>query len=91
MYECHVTFNKEREEDLKDLAKEFHWKYSAIDGDPVLGNKVFAYLTTHDKDYDTIYRRMKTVEELACLQGTLPVRSKIEHIVYDTKVKLNVE
>ena len=85
MHECHITVDKKFAVALEAIATVLHWKYSCIDGDPVLGKQAFAYLTTHDTDFERMAGRMDTV--CGQLGGMLipVIRKKIELIVYDTK------
>jgi hypothetical protein len=88
MYECHVTLRKPQDtRELESLALEKQWKTSFIVGDPLLGKEGFFYFTTHHVDYDQIFSKMRS---LADRLGTLVIREKIEHIVYDTKKRLAV-
>lgn len=91
MYECHVTVerpvNQETRELYERVGTEHGWKTSMIDGDPVLGKKVFFYFTKHGSSFGSIKNRMFNLEEIL---GDRVVRSKIEHIVYDTKTKIGL-
>jgi hypothetical protein len=82
-YECHVTVDRpSNPDDFNTLAQNLGWKTSCIDGDPVLGKKVFFYFTCHGTYYGRIYEKM---ELLASMLGDRVVRKKIEQIIYDTK------
>lgn len=86
-FECHITLPREQGSIAAAVAADpkLPWKFSQIDGDPVLGQQVFAYLTRHDTNYVRLYANMKhTVVELT-QQGVDVVREKIELIMYDTK------
>lgn len=92
MYECHVTVLKpadevERER-LKSIAQRLHWKTSEIDGDPILGKKVFFYFTSYGADYDGLAHRMYDLRNTLESPGIdVPViRMKIEQIVFDWRV-----
>ena len=87
-YECHITLRRADGSKAEEIAKLLHWKYSQIDGDPVLGKEVFAYLTTHSNDMLTIHKRMTTAVDHLRSVGIEVVREKIELIVYDTKAKV---
>jgi hypothetical protein len=86
-YECHITVAcKDRHVAAGVAADRTNpWKYSQIDGDPVLGQKVFAYLTKHDTNYVRLYSNMKAAVGALSQQGVGVVREKIELIMYDTK------
>lgn len=85
LYECHITCSRDDAGKVQAVAKHVGWKFSQIDGDPVLGKEVFCYLTTHDDQYVTMYNRME--KAVACLQAVSVhvVRKKIELTIYDTK------
>lgn len=64
------------------------WKFSAIDGDPILGAKPHCYLTCHTKDWIEMWSKMfSKVQQIRDQTGREPLREKIELIVYDTKGK----
>ncbi len=88
LFECHITYPRDKSDIIENLAKKLHWKFSKIDGDPVLGKEVFCYLTTHDKDFCNIQTRMIWAREAGLEYNISPVREKIECILYDTKVKV---
>jgi hypothetical protein len=89
MYECHITIEKpttrERLAQCESVGERHGWKTSFIDGDPVLGKKVYFYFTRHARTYGELYSRMKELEATLESNTVAAVRSKIEHIVYDTK------
>lgn len=84
MFEVHLMFEKEHADLVKRLAERYQaWKYSQIDGDPVLGKRVFCYLTTHSTDFLKAKDVMDMMARLACDMDVRPLRSKIEIVVYD--------
>lgn len=85
LFECHVTVPRQHAAEAEKVAKEVHWKFSQIDGDPVLGKETFAYLTTHDTDYSRMMRRMSSLSDRLDGLGVEVLREKIELIMYDTK------
>ena len=92
MYECHVTINQ-REGESRDYIKHSveattGWKFSAIDGDPVLGDGVKCYATKHVPVVVGIVEVIVAVESVAgALReiGLDVIRTKVEFIVYDNK------
>ncbi len=89
LYEAHLTF---RADDRAEVAAHADsvWRFSAIDGDPLLGANVFCYLTAHETDIDVLRQEMKdAVAHLASVYGVQPVRQKIERVIYDTKTGRN--
>ncbi len=82
-YECHVTFMTS-EGDPRITG----WKFSAIDGDPVLGAGVKSYLTRQFKDSKPLADVIAEVEFAAAQlrdSGLRVLRRKVEHVIYDTK------
>ncbi len=90
MYEAHITF-KNSDRELVQKNCPHGWKFSAIDGDPVLGKEVFCYLTSHGINGKKLLERARAevVVYKAC-HGIDAVRTKVEHIVYDTKAGINL-
>ena len=87
LFECHITIAREHHDAATAIAAEHHWKQSKIDGDPILGNRTFAYLTKHGSEYQRIYEQMKlTVGDLQ-RAGIPALREKIELIMHDTKTR----
>ena len=87
LFECHITLHLCNKDVGLIAAKEFKWKHSQIERDPVLGNDEYFYLTTYDDDYINMFHRMNTVSDFCARHDAAPVRMKIEMIMYDTKGK----
>ena len=83
-YELHITLTSTESNFFIQFG---NWKFSKIDGDPVLGPGVKCYLTTHTRTFkeavDTMTRAMTFLDGTA--DFVVIHRSKIEHIVYDEK------
>lgn len=88
MFECHITVSTEHAAVATVIAEECHWKTSEIARDPVLGDKNFFYLTTHTKDYGSMWTRLRNCVVLLEEKNVPIIREKIELIVHDTKVKV---
>lgn len=85
-YEAHITLRREDAEAVEALADALPtWHFSQIHGDPVLGRSPFCYLTSHDHIYGSLYAAMRGVENTLKAAGLIPVRLKIEHIVFDER------
>jgi hypothetical protein len=90
-YECHITLRGQPQR-LKELVESYGWKFSAIDGDPVLGAGVLCYATKH---FNTRHPESDVIREMNSVAAELAgkslveevVRQKVELVVYDTKVK----
>lgn len=94
-FEAHITIDKQHASQVQCLAEDAaaglstDWVFSQITGCPILGQGTYCYLTAYDSDSRRLFERMnKIIFHLATL--SIPVlRSKIEHIVYDTKTNIN--
>lgn len=90
-YECHITMRGDPEF-IRPLVESSvtGWKFSAIDGDPVLGNGVLCYATSHFPvrlSQDVVVEKMNFVAHCLSQQGAEVIRQKVELVVYDTKHK----
>jgi hypothetical protein len=83
-FEAHITLDKEYGPRLREGLKG--WQYSAIDDDPIMGQKPYCYLTAYDPDPEDLFERMLVVEDILVYEMDIPVlRKKIERIIYDSK------
>jgi hypothetical protein len=89
-YEIHITVARHSAEAAARVAAQTKWKTSEIARDPHLGDATFFYLTTHAESFEGAKALM--FGEIAALKhvGVQAVRSKIEHVVYDTKTGIGV-
>lgn len=88
MYEAHITIDAAYAERVKGLYFR-DWKFSQIDGDPILGPGSKAYLTAYNVNSLDLFNYMRdVVEELEKL-GITVLRTKIERIVWDSKTGVN--
>jgi hypothetical protein len=82
-YELHITFKGPLNCDPPRP-----WKYSQIDGDPVLGVGVKAYLTRQvksDREIGEVHNLLKEPTKWLFERGHDILRRKIEKVVYDSK------
>lgn len=85
-YECHITFENTDPDRTKTEILNLGWKYSRIDGDPVMGDGVKQYATKHypKRLGDSVV--LNNVERVSMLLSHLGVtRSKVELVLHDTK------
>lgn len=89
-YETHITLSEEYVNYPFELKG---WKFSKIDGDPILGDGVKCYLTSHDKEYGNavhkLYNAVVNLQSSCGVDGIFNVRIlrvKIEKIVKDWKI-----
>lgn len=88
-YECHITIEGERKA-VEEAVTATGWKFSAIDGDPSLGEGVKCYATMHYNNRIPVYEVIDTVNQAASnlrSRGITVVREKVEMVVYDTRSK----
>jgi hypothetical protein len=89
-YEIHITMEHIPDKlSMQVFLNSYNWSYSAIDGDPHLGPKVFHYATKHyDADiHDLRYVLQRTEDLITLLQqnGATVVRHKVELVVFDSR------
>ncbi len=92
--EAHVTIDpslnaKFSKAQIKEFVQDCGWKFSAIEGDPDLGDKIFYYAT---KSWPFI----EEVTQMGCLKilqqdmfqyGLISSREKLEIILYDHRIE----
>lgn len=88
-YEAHMTFDKKHADDLKHLAEtdsDFSgWQYSAIDDDPIMGQKPYCYLTAYNSEAKKLLDFMHDIKRILNWEGIETLRLKVERIIYDSK------
>jgi hypothetical protein len=83
-YEAHITLDKAVAPRVKAGLKD--WQYSAIDDDPIMGQKPYCYLTAYDPDAKMLKARMdQVVDILNTEMGIEVLRTKVERIIFDSK------
>jgi hypothetical protein len=86
-YECHITLGL-HPISAQPLIEALGWKYSCIEGDPVLGTGYHEYATRHAS---TRVGESRIIAEMSYIAGVLAhagfnvVRQKVELVIYDTK------
>lgn len=92
-YEAHLTFPKEYAKNVEALLEYEDlqgWVYSVITGCPLLGSGTYCYLTGYRKEKPEVLKsEMDIIESIAKTSGIPILRSKIEHIVFDSKTGVN--
>jgi hypothetical protein len=87
-YECHVTMLGDPDKIEKDT-NSIGWKFSKIDGDPILGVGIKCYATKHFPAKDVVgdvVEKVKGVSLFMRLAGHQVLRDKVELVVYDSKL-----
>lgn len=86
-WELHITFKYSPRTDLREAVELKGWKYSAIVGDPILGEGAKSYATKHlNKRRYTQQQAVDYIEEWAAFfyaKSFHVVRVKVEDVVYD--------
>jgi len=88
-FECHVTMNGDPTM-IKPIVETSKWTFSAIDGDPDLGNGVKCYATKQYNERSGLPAAIGAVSVIAeVLQkaGVNVVREKVEMVVYDRRYR----
>jgi len=91
IFECHITLSMPEEEQrlrLVNFMDGWGWKCSWIDGDPLLGENCFFYLTRYNDNFDQLKDEMELTAKVVSNIGFDVVRKKIKEVVYDTKLEL---
>ncbi len=91
-YEAHITLDKEYAAIAQDLAEKIPgpWVYSAITGCPILGQGTYCYLTSYDESLAAMHFRLEQMRKIMVWKHQIvPLRMKIERIVFDTKTEIN--
>lgn len=92
-YECHITLEKSDTQSfdyIETFVKSIKWKFSCINGDPVLGPGVKCYATKHFNiklfEEDVLEKLLEASDHLKKL-GIKVTRRKIEKVVFDDRIK----
>jgi hypothetical protein len=90
-YEAHMTFDKQYAKIIESIAEQQGYVFSVISGCPLLGSGTYCYLTDYTKDKpEELRKKMEETERELDRCYVIPtLRSKIEHIVYDSKTGVN--
>lgn len=86
-YECHITMEEYKEHILRQVCSQDNlWKFSKIEGDPILGSGTKLYATAHfpgnTKKSDVLQKLNEAVEGLTLLNMKV-IRKKIEFVIHD--------
>lgn len=88
-YECHITIEGDSAA-TEAVVNQLGWKFSAIDGDPVMGKGVKCYATKHfnaklpaEAVADTVGLVADELRSLGCNV----TREKVELVIHDTRAK----
>lgn len=85
-YECHVTMTGDPRH-VRVAVEDLGWKFSAIDGDPVLGEGVKCYATRQFKgtlNANTVLLNLNHAADRLSLRWPV-IRRKIELVIFDDR------
>jgi hypothetical protein len=88
-FEAHITCPRDSAEIIEQLANP-NWKFSCIDGDPMLGKQAYCYLTAYDTDAKNLKIRVTAMAQRIRAKDIQVLREKIEEIIYDTKTEYDI-
>jgi hypothetical protein len=93
-YEIHITIpvsslTKKEKRILRQQIPFGTWQVSNITDDPYYGEGDRYYLTDHQETYEVAFQSMDIMWATLLEAGYKPCRKKIEHEVYDFKLKEN--
>lgn len=85
--EIHLTFHISQAARVAALIEAgfTHWKFSEIQGDPVMGAKPFCYLTTYADDAKSALSRIEHIRPAIRRAEIQLLREKIEVIIHDKR------
>jgi hypothetical protein len=92
-YELHITMDTVRRDLAEEIVKAIGWKYSCIDGDPVLGKGSKVYATKHfnqKKSEEEVMKELNKAELELAHYYLNPIRKKIELVLFDSKNMVDV-
>ena len=89
-FEAHITCPRDYSERVEQAFSDEQWKFSAIDGDPVMGKQAYCCLTAYDTDGNYLKQRVLRMGRLLRTAGIPVLREKIEEIIFDTKTEYDV-
>ena len=91
-HEAHMTFALKDADFVSRLSKGFPaWKFSKIHGCPLMGpDAKYAYLTGYSAEGgDVLLKEMNEMVEKLKVFEVVPLRLKVERIVFDSKTGVN--
>src|SRR5690348_2491124 len=86
-YECHVTLLGDPST-IKPCVERLRWRFSCIDGDPVLGDGIKCYATRHfhvRHGHSGVQAQLFAAAEQLQAWGLSVVRRKVELVVFDSR------
>lgn len=90
--ECHITIRcaLHRIDFLRAYIEESGWSFSRIAGDPLLGDYIFCYATSHFTSEIQSHKETHDVSLLLQSAGFDVLRRKIERVILDQRYQNNI-
>lgn len=84
-FESHITCYIQDANKVMEVGEVLGWKFSKIDGDPLMGAKPYCYLTRYEPNEKVLFSEMNAAEVMLKREMVPVLRTKIERIIWDTK------
>lgn len=88
-FESHITLPRLSSATVQLVAQQEQdrciWLFSMIDGDAIMGNKPYCYLTSYHTDGQKLLAAAEAMAVALRAADVLVLRIKVEEIVYDSK------
>lgn len=75
-FEAHITMPRDQARAADEVASQVAWTLSRIDGDPVMGQQPYCYLTAYDPGGNQLLARMHAVSTRLRAAGVTVLREK---------------
>jgi len=90
-FEAHITMPRDKAEDVEKWAEISGWKFSQIDGDPLMGKQAYCYLTNYDTDGKRLLMANSDtrLESSGAWHSCSSSKDRIDHLRYEDKRRRN--
>lgn len=89
-FEAHITIAKDHAAFIeREVAPAVGWSFSQIDGDPIMGQQPYCYLTHYSPDGRKLREAAEMVSAILKAHRIPTLRIKVEQILFDTKTGLD--
>ena len=89
VFECHITIADSLSHthvNIKQSVLDAKWKFSCIDGDPLLGKQILYYATRWFEHRENAIIETNRQKDLFIQHGLRVVRAKVEEVIYDARL-----